>query len=242
MEICCEEGVAGLEISGKPLDRGVGEKYIKMCKDAGVKMMHKVGAVRHARHAINVGYDAIMAAGIEEGGHPLDDDVSSMVLTNKMCQTYPDVPIITVGGIADGRGLAAALALGDDAVMMASRFVITQECFAHDRIKQELCNREEMDTMLVMKTLGVQGRVLKNKVVADILEIENRDGGIQELMPLISGERNQIAWNDGDVDLSMIMVGQSIGLCHDVPTCQELLDRMIVEAENAMNSAMAKFH
>ena len=83
---------------------------------------------------------------------------------------------------------------------------------------------------------------MKNKVVTDILEIEKRDGGIQELGPLITGDRNQIAWNNGDVDLSMIMVGQSIGLCHDVPTCQELLDRMIVEAEDAMNSAMAKFH
>ena len=240
LTICAEEKVAGLEISGAPIDSMLGMEFVTMLKDAGVKLFHKVGAVRHARHAIKVGYDGIMAAGIEEGGHPLDDDVTTMVLTNKMCKTFPDVPVITVGGIADGVGLAAALALGADAVMMATRFVATQECHAHNNIKMEIVNREEMDTILHGKSLGLQARSLKNKLVDDILEIEARGGTIQDLAPLIMGERLLKAWDTGNVDDAAMQVGQSIGLMHDIPSCQELLDRMIKEAEEQIDCIKRK--
>ncbi len=240
LTICAEEKVAGLEISGAPIDSMLGMEYVTMLKDAGVRLFHKVGAVRHARHAIKVGYDGIMAAGIEEGGHPLDDDVTTMVLTNKMCKTFPDVPVITVGGIADGIGLAASLALGADAVMMASRFVATQECHAHNNIKQEIVNREEMDTVLHGKALGLQARALKNKLTEDILAIEAKGGTIQDLAPLIMGERILKAWDTGNVDDAAMQVGQSIGLMYDIPTCKELLERMMVEAEEQINCIKGK--
>ena len=137
LRVCAEEKIAGLEISGTPLDKAVGQEYIEMLKKAEVKLFHKVGSVRHAMHAEKAGYDGIYAAGIEEGGHPLNDDVTTMVLTPRIAESVR-IPVVAVGGIADGRALAAALALGAEGVMMATRFVATKECEVHDNIKQEL--------------------------------------------------------------------------------------------------------
>jgi len=139
LRVCAEEKVAGVEVSGTPLDKLGGMELIETLKTAGVKMFHKVGSVRHAKHAEEVGYDGIYAAGIEEGGHPLDDDVSTMVLTPRIVESV-SIPVVTVGGIANGDTLAAALALGAEGVMMASRFISTKECEVHGNIKMELVN------------------------------------------------------------------------------------------------------
>ena len=234
-KVCAEEQVAGIEVSGAPVDKLGGMELIETLKKANVKLFHKVGSVRHAKHAEKVGYDGIYAAGIEEGGHPLDDDVSTMVLTPRIVESV-SIPVITVGGISNGITLAAALALGADGVMMASRFIATKECEVHDNIKQELINRQEQDTTLITKSLGMQGRALKNQTVAEVLEVEARGGGIEELIPLIGGQRGQEAWVSGDVEAAPMYVGQSIGLIHDVPTCRELLERMIFEAEERINN------
>jgi nitronate monooxygenase len=229
VRVCAEERVAALEISGAPLDRAVGKEAVESLKKAGVKLFHKVGSVRHAVHAEKAGYDGIYAAGVEEGGHPLNDDVTTMLLTPRIVESVK-IPVVTVGGIADGRSLAAALALGADGVMMASRFIATKECAVHESIKQELVKRQENDTTLFGKSIGLQGRALKNEVIGKYLEIEARGGGLDELMPLMAGQRTQQAWETGDVDNATLMVGQSIGLIHDILTCQELLDRMAAEA------------
>lgn len=231
LKVCAEEQVAGIEVSGTPIDKFAGMAGIEMAKKANVKLFHKVGAVRHAMHAAKVGYDGIYAAGIEEGGHPLDDDVSSMVLTPRIVESV-SIPVITVGGISNGVTLAGALSLGAEGVMMASRFIATKECEVHNNIKHELVNRQEQDTTLITKTLGMQGRALKNKTVEEVLEIEARGGGFDELLPLIGGERGAKAWKSGNVDEAPMYVGQSIGLIHDIPSCQELLEKMIDEAEN----------
>ncbi|MFH1089972.1 MAG: nitronate monooxygenase [Pseudomonadota bacterium] len=228
--VCAEERVAAIEVSGRPADKVGGPGIIDSLKKAGVKLFHKVGAVRHAKHAVKVGYDGIYAAGIEEGGHPLDDDVSTMVLVQRMVEEV-DVPVVAVGGIANGYTMAAALVLGAEGVMMASRFMATRECRIHDLIKQELINRHEMDTTLITKSIGMQGRALKNKTVQQILEIEARGGGLEELVPLLAGEHGERAWKNGDVEAAPMYVGQSIGLIHDLPTCAELLERMMREGE-----------
>jgi NAD(P)H-dependent flavin oxidoreductase YrpB (nitropropane dioxygenase family) len=230
LRICAEEKVAGIEISGTPLDKAVGEEYLDMLKKAGVKLFHKVGSVRHAVHAEKAGYDGIYAAGIEEGGHPLNDDVSTMVLTPRIAETV-GIPVVTVGGIADGRTLAAALALGAQGVMMATRFVATKECEVHDNIKQELIRRQEYETALICKSIGLQGRAIKNKVVEEVLSLEAKGCGLEELIPLISGERVKEAWTLGNVDIAPMMMGQSVGLVKDIPTCKELVGRMVAEAE-----------
>lgn len=235
LKVCAEEKVDGIEVSGAPVDKACGMEYVDMLKKAGVKLFHKVGSVRHAVHAEKVGYDGIYAAGIEEGGHPLDDDVSTMVLTPRIKEAV-SIPVVTVGGIANGRTLAAALMLGADAVMMASRFMATTECEIHDNIKQELVNRQEQDTTLICKSIHLQGRALRNETVECILEAEAKGGGLEAIIPLVSGERVLKAWETGDVNAAPMMVGQSIGLIHSIPTCAELLKDMMQEAVARINS------
>jgi NADH:quinone reductase (non-electrogenic) len=229
IRVCTEEKVAGIEFSGTPVDKVAGMAAIEALEEAGIKLFHKVGSVRHALHAEKVGYDGIYAAGIEEGGHPLDDDVTTMVLTPRIAESVK-IPVVTVGGIADGHALAAALVLGAQGGMMASRFVATRECEVHENIKEELIRRQEHETVIYGKSLGLQGRGLKTKILAEVCAIEKRGGGFAELIPLLSGQRVKQAWETGDVDYAPLMVGQSIGFIRDIPTCGELLDRMAAEA------------
>ena len=232
--VCCEKGVAAIEISGAPLDKYLGVDAISQAKKVGVKLIHKVGSVKHARHAEEAGYDAVIAAGFEEGGHPLNDDVTTMLLTPRICDSVK-IPVITAGGIADGRSLAAALVLGAEGVMMASRFIATKECLAHPKIKEELVRRQENDTTLILGTLDLQMRALKNELVSKVLEVESRHGGLEEIIPLISGKRSEKAWENGDVDGAPLAVGQSIGLIKEIVTCRELLETMVREAEHILS-------
>jgi nitronate monooxygenase len=230
LRVCVEEKVAGLEISGTPLDKVVGREYVDVMKKAGIKLFHKVGAVRHAVHAEKVGYDGIYAAGIEEGGHPLNDDVTTMILTPRIAETVK-IPVVTVGGIADGHTMAAALALGAQGVMMATRFVATQECEVHDNIKQELIRRQEYETALICKTIGLQGRAIKNKLVEEVLAVEEKGGGLEKLIPLIAGEKIKAAWESGNVDNAPMMMGQSVGLVKDIPMCKDLIEGIVAAAK-----------
>lgn len=230
LEVCAEEKVAGIEVSGTPLDK-VGKDYMDMLRKAGVKMFHKVGSVKHALHAEEVGYDGVYAAGIEEGGHPLNDDVTTMVLTPKMAETLK-IPVVTVGGIADGKSLAAALALGAEGVMMATRFMATHECQVHDNIKKEIIKRQEYETTLICKSVNLQGRAIKNKIVGEILEAEKKGANIMELAPLITGERCREAWDTGDVDIAPMMMGQSLGRIYEIKSCAQVIEGMVKQAQD----------
>jgi NADH:quinone reductase (non-electrogenic) len=232
-DVCCEEGVTAIEISGTPLDRYLGEEAVRRAKESGVKLIHKLGAVRHARHAEKAGYDAVIAAGIEEGGHPLDDDVTTMVLTPRISETVK-IPVITAGGIADGRGLAAALVLGGEGVMMASRFIATTDCLANVKIKEELVGRQEYETTLIMKSLNLQMRCLNNEIARKVLDVEAGQGTFEDVLPYMLGERSKTAWEVGDADMAPLAVGQSIGLINDIASCAELIERMVGEAEEIL--------
>ncbi len=240
LRVCAEEQVAGVEVSGAPIDKACGMEYIEMLKKAGVKMFHKVGSVRHALHAESVGYDGIYAAGIEEGGHPLNDDVSTMVLTPRIVEEVK-LPVVTVGGISNGRTMAAALMLGAQGVMMATRFMATRECNVHDNIKNKLINSQENDTTLICKSIGLQARALKNKNVSAVLDVEAKGGGLEAIIPLITGARIAKAWETGDVDLAPMMVGQSVGLVHNTMTCKELVEGMMKEAKEQITLVSGKF-
>ena len=235
LDVCCDEGVAALEISGAPIDRYLGEAAVEKAKKSGVKLIHKLGSVRHAKHAEGAGYDAVIAAGIEEGGHPLDDDVTTMVLTPRISESI-SIPVITAGGIADGRGLAAALVLGGSGVMMASRFIATDECLAHPRIKEELVQRQETDTTLICRSIKLQMRCLNNEIARKVLEVEAGQGTLEDILPYMIGSRSKEAWNTGDYEMAPLAVGQSIGLIDDVVSCKELLDRMVKQAEERLSS------
>lgn len=234
-----EEGVAAVEIGGTPLDKFSNGEYVKILKDAGVKLIHKVGAVRHGKHAEDAGYDAVIAAGVEEGGHPLNDNVSTTILTPRMAEELK-IPVITAGGMADGRGLAAALCLGAEGIMMASRFICTEECHAHENVKNELIRRQEYETVLYGNTIHLQGRALLNDTMKKIQEIEERKGGLNEILPLIAGTLGPEIWEKGNVNVGSINVGQSIGLIKDVVPCKVLLKRMVKEAESILKKANKK--
>lgn len=233
--VCCEEKVTAIEVSGAPAT-----KYIDQVHNAGVKIMHKVGALRHAVNIERLGYDAVLAAGIEEGGHPLNDDVTTMVLTTRIAETIK-IPVITTGGIVDGRGLAAALCLGAEGVMMATRFIVTKECNVHPNIKGELIKRQEQDTTLICKSLNLQGRALKNNLTQQVLDIEAEGKDLDRIFPLITGQRVKEAWQNGDVENAAFMVGQSVGLIKEELSCQELMDGMVRDAEAIMKKNLQRF-
>ncbi len=239
IRVCAEEQVAGVEVSGAPVDKACGPEYIEMLKKAGVKLFHKLGSVRHAVHAEKAGYDGVYAAGIEEGGHPLNDDVTSMVLTPRIVEEVK-IPVVTVGGMVNGRTMAAAMMLGAEGIMMASRFMMTRECNVHDNIKNEILKRQEYETTLICKSINLQARALRNKNVEAILEVEAQGGGLEGILPLITGDRIANAWESGDVDVAPMMVGQSVGLIHDIPTVKELLERMMGEAVDQIERVSAK--
>lgn len=234
-QVCAEEKVAAIEVSGKPA-----VKYLDMLHKAGVKVMHKVGAVRHAKNIERYGYDAVIAAGIEEGGHPLNDDVTLMVLLPRIAETV-NIPVIATGGIADGRGLAAAMSLGAEGVLMATRFIATRECDVHPKVYDELIQRQENETTLICKSVGLQGRALKNKLAEHVLELEAQGSGLAELIPLLSGQKAKEAWKTGETDTAAIMVGQSVGLVKEVTTCEELIQSMVREAKETIQKNLARF-
>ncbi len=238
-DVCCERGVAALEISGAPIDRYLGAGAVEKARASGVKLVHKLGSVRHAAHAESAGYDAVIAAGIEEGGHPLSDDVTCMTLTPRISDTV-GIPVITAGGVADARGLAAAIALGGEGVMMASRFIATDECPAHPRIKEELVARRENDTTLICRSINLQMRCLKNDIARKVLEVEAGNGTLEEILPFMIGERSKEAWATGDVEMAPLAVGQSIGLIDDVVSCEELVSRMVTGAEAIFERSAAR--
>lgn len=238
LRVCAEEKIAGLEISGAPLDKAYGLEYIDMLKKAGVKLFQKVASVKHAIHAEKVGYDGIYAIGHEGGGHPLD--VTTMLLTARAVESV-SIPVVTAGGISNGRTMAAALSLGAEGIMMASRFMATRECIIHNNIKQELVKRQENETVLFLKSFGMQGRALKNAVVEKIIALEEKNCKIEDIFPLVSGEKMRKAWETGDVEGSPMMVGQSIGLINDIPTCKKLIERMVKEAGEHISNASDKF-
>lgn len=238
--VCCEKKVCALEIAGAPVDRFLGPEFLPMAQEAGVKVLHKVGTVKHAVHAQKVGYDAVTIAGFEEGGFPHKDNVSTLVLLPRVVSEV-DVPVLAAGGMADGRSLAAALTLGADGIMMATRFLATRESDVHPNIHKVLMEKKENDTSLNLQSLlsafGLQVRALSNTIMKKVEEVENAGGDLTDLLPLISGERAKAVWKEGNADEAMLTIGQSVGLIDDIPTVEALIQRMITEARGALNRA-----
>jgi nitronate monooxygenase len=241
--VCCQRKVKALEIAGAPVDTFLGPEFIPMAKEEGVKVLHKVGTVKHAVHAQKVGYDAVTVAGFEEGGFPHKDNVSTMVLVPKVVESV-DIPVMAAGGMVDGKTLAAALVLGAEGMMMATRFLATKDCSVHPNIYKVLIERNETETALGLKKLlsnfGLQVRALRNDIVKRIEEIEERGGDFSELFPLISGDRAKQVWQDGNAEEALLTVGQSVGRIQDIPTAAELIERIAAEAEEALRKSLGQ--
>lgn len=228
-----DSGVRVLETAGNSP-----AAFIEMAKRRGVRIIHKCTSLRHALSAERRGVDAVSIDGFECAGHPGEDDVPGLVLIPIAARALR-IPVIASGGIADGRGMAAALALGAEGVNLGTRFCATVEAPIHDHIKQALVRASECDTQLIFRTLHNTGRVLKNAVSDEVVAMERRPGGCEfaEIQPLVSGQRGRQALRSGDVDGGLVWAGQVVGLIADVPRCDELIERMVRECREALGHA-----
>jgi NAD(P)H-dependent flavin oxidoreductase YrpB (nitropropane dioxygenase family) len=221
--LMCEEKVPVVETSGRsPAD------YIPMLSKGGVKVIHKIGSARHAASAERGGVASVIALGWEGAGHPLMDDVTGLVLIPRVADSV-SIPVIAGGGFADGRGLMAALALGASGVVMGTRFMLTKEAPASDKFKQALLKKQEMDTIMIQRSIQNQTRVLRNEVSLKVAEMESKGAKLEELIPYIRGDRGRTVY-EGDLEAGTLTVGQGIGLIDDVPTVKELVERIVTEA------------
>jgi NADH:quinone reductase (non-electrogenic) len=234
IHVCIEEGIGFIETAGRNP-----EPYLPQIKSGGIKVIHKCTSVRYAIKAEKIGCDAISIDGFEAAGHPGEDDVTSLILV-PLVRDAVRVPIIASGGFADGRGLAAALALGADGMNMGTRFVATREAPVHANVKQALVRHHETDTRLIMRSLRNTERVLHNRAADKVMEIEGRGNTqIQDLIPYVSGLTGRQMIEDGDMEKGTLAAGQCIGLIRDIPTCRELLDRIMAEAEAIIKTRLA---
>ena len=215
------------------------QEHIDDFKAAGIKVVHKCTAVRHAVSAERMGADAISIDGFECAGHPGEDDIPGLILIPAAADKV-SIPMIASGGFGDGRGLAAALALGADGINMGTRFCATVEAPIHDRVKQFLVDNDERSTNLIFRKFHNTGRVARNSVSDQVVEISAREGAVfEDIRPLVSGARGRVALESGDLDAGLVWAGQVQGLIHDVPSCAALIERIVGEAEAIIKARLA---
>lgn len=214
--------------------------YLPQLKKAGVKVIHKAVTVRHALKAQEVGVDAISIDGFECAGHPGSDDIGGIVLI-PLATASLSVPVIASGGFGDGRGLAAALALGASAINMGTRFMATQEAPIHENVKRQLVANSERDTVLVFRPFNNTARVVRNAISEEIVERESRPGAtFADIAELASGKRGRSeVLQQGHMDDGLWWAGQIQGMIEDIPTCADLVARIVAEAETVIGERLA---
>ena len=215
-------------------------KWLPRLQDAGIKVIHKCTSVRHALKAESIGCDAVSVDGFECGGHPGEDDVPNMILLPRAADELK-IPFVASGGMADGRSLVAALAMGADGMNMGTRFIATQEAPVHPNVKQAILKASELDTRLVMRPLRNTERVLLNAGVERLLEKERALGDkieFKDILPEVAGVYPKIM-REGEMDAGAWSCGMVAGLIDDIPTVQALLDRIMAQAEAIIRQRLA---
>ncbi len=221
-KIVAEEGV-------KVVTTGAGnpEKYMKMWKEAGVKVIPVVASVALAKRMERSGADAVVAEGCEAGGHI--GESTTMVLVPQVADAV-NIPVIAAGGIADGRGIAAAFMLGAKGVQMGTHFVVTEESQVHDNYKERIIKARDIDSRVTGRTTGHPVRALRNEMTKQYIELENKGAGFEELEQLtLGGVRRAVV--DGDVVNGSVMAGQIAGMVKERLTCKELIDKLVKETD-----------
>ena len=214
------------------------QEHVEHFKAHGITVIHKCTAVRHALSAERMGVDAISIDGFECAGHPGEDDIPGLVLIPAAADKVR-VPMLASGGFGDGRGLAAALALGADGINMGTRFCATVEAPIHDAVKQFIVANDERATNLIFRRFHNTGRVAKTSVSDRVVDLSNRpDTTFEDIRPLVSGAKGRIALETGDLDAGLIWAGQIQGLIHDIPTCRDLVARIVRDAERIITSRL----
>jgi NADH:quinone reductase (non-electrogenic) len=218
------------------------QKWLPALHDAGIKVIHKCTSVRHSLKAQSIGCDAVSVDGFECGGHPGEDDVPNFILLPRAADELK-IPFVASGGMADGRSLVAALALGAEGMNMGTRFIATREAPVHENVKQAIVAASELDTRLVMRPLRNTERVLKNAAVDRLLEKERALGTnikFDDILDEVAGVYPKVM-QDGAMDAGAWSCGMVAGLIHDIPTVQELIDRIMAEAESIIRKRLAGF-
>jgi NADH:quinone reductase (non-electrogenic) len=229
-----DNGVTIVETAGRNP-----EPYLPVLKDAGVKVIHKCTSVRHAVKAEKIGCDAVSVDGFECGGHPGEDDIPNMVLLPRAAEELT-IPFVASGGMADARSLVASLALGADGINMGTRFIATKEAPVHENVKQAILNAKETDTRLVMRPLRNTERVFNNAATRKLLEKEAALGSnlkFEDIIEQVVGVYPRVM-QEGDTDSGVWSCGMVAGLVHDIPTCKELLDRIMADARQIIENRL----
>ena len=230
-----ESGVKVVETAGfNPVD------HLPDFQDNGIKVLHKCTSVRHAVKAQKIGVDAISIDGFECAGHPGEDDIPGLILIPAAADQVT-IPMVASGGIADARGLVAALALGADGVNMGTRFLATQEAPLHEDIKAKIVEHTERDTELIFRPFRNSARVAKNAISAEVIEIQDGGGAFEDVHHLVSGARGREVYETGDPDQGIWWAGMTQGLIHDVPTVAELVDTIMGQAEAIIRERLGGF-
>mmetsp|Transcript_5560 Transcript_5560/g.8736 ORF Transcript_5560/g.8736 Transcript_5560/m.8736 type:complete len:336 (-) Transcript_5560:746-1753(-) len=235
-QVIIDENVPIVETAGSSP-----QKFVSLFKKAGIITIHKCVTIRHALSAERYGVDIISLDGFECAGHPGEDDVGNFVLQAKGSNLLTK-PYLRSGGVGDGNQLAAALALGADGVNCGTRFCATQECSWPDSYKQRMIEAQETDTVLMLRRLKNTSRVFQNKVAEEVQQMESSKGQdfqFSDVAHLVNGKRGRQAEEDGDADGGIWTAGQVIGLIHSIPTCQEVINDMVKEAEETIQIRLA---
>ena len=232
-----EGGIKIVETAGRSP-----EAYMPDLKGAGIKVIHKCTSVRHSLKAEKIGCDAVSVDGFECGGHPGEDDIPNMILLPRAAEEL-SIPFVASGGMGNGQQLAAALSMGADGINMGTRFIATKEAPVHQNVKEALVAASELDTKLIMRPLRNTERVLANGAVDKILEKEKALGDdiqITDIMDEVAGVYPKIM-QEGTMDAGAWSCGMVAGLIHDIPTCKELVDRIVADAEEIIKSRLSQF-
>lgn len=216
------------------------EPYLPAFKAAGIRVIHKCTSIRHALKAERIGCDMVSVDGFECAGHPGEDDVTNLILLPLAARRL-QIPFIASGGFADGRGLAAALAMGADGINMGTRFMVTREAPIHDKVKQAMVEATELDTALIYRSLRNTARVFRNPVALKVLEIEAQPGptDFNDIAPLVKGTSGRELLETGDLEKGIWSAGMVIGLIEDIPSCRELVERIVAEARDIIQHRLA---
>ncbi len=232
-----EGGVKIVETAGRSP-----EAYMPDLKGAGIKVIHKCTSVRHSLKAEKIGCDAVSVDGFECGGHPGEDDIPNMILLPRAAEEL-SIPFVASGGMGNGQQLAAALSMGADGINMGTRFIATKEAPVHQNVKEALVAASELDTELIMRPLRNTERVLANDAVQKILEKERALGDeiqITDIIDEVAGVYPKIM-QEGTMDAGAWSCGMVAGLIHDIPTCKELVERIVSDAEEIIKSRLSQF-
>ena len=235
LDVLVKKRVKIVETSGHTAPDALCSRF----KENGMIWIHKCVGVRYAMKVQEMGADLVTVVGYENGGATGRLDTGTVVLVPRVAEECK-IPVIGGGGVADGRGFLAVLALGAEGLIIGTRLLTTREAPIHDRLKQALLQASELDTLLILRSLGATHRVWNNAAARRCQELEGSQAGVTEILSVVAGQKAKEMYETGEVDVGVVSCGQGVGLCHDIPTVQELFDRIIREAEGIVSRLAAR--